>query len=91
MGDKENIQVEHQREEEGKASKRRRDKKRSPLYPSSSPSSSESESTDKLKRRGHRRSYAAWKRSKKLKKFKEGGKNVTFLPMMELLEKRIRY
>ncbi|RXY01909.1 hypothetical protein DD576_30265, partial [Klebsiella pneumoniae] len=31
------------------------------------------------KRRGHRKSYAAWKRSSKLKKFKEGGKSISFL------------
>ena len=60
-------------------SKRR---KRSPSSPSSSPSSSNESSgysSKEPKRRGHRRSYAAWKRSHKLKKFKEGGKNITFL------------
>lgn len=31
------------------------------------------------KRRGYRRSYAAWKRSQKLKKLKEGGNNISFL------------
>ena len=31
------------------------------------------------KRRGHRRSHPAWKRSRRMEKFKEGGKNVTFL------------
>ncbi|MCO5611374.1 hypothetical protein L7F22_065627 [Adiantum nelumboides] len=30
-------------------------------------------------RRGHQRSYAAWKRSSKLKKFKDGGTNISFL------------
>ena len=60
-------------------SKRR---KRSPSSPSSSPTSSNESSgysSKEPKRRGHRRSYAAWKRSHKLKKFKEGGKNITFL------------
>ena len=60
---------------------RRKQRKRSP---SSSPSSSsyDESSDDSSKRqrgRGSRRSYAAWKRSHKLKKFKEGGKNITFL------------
>ncbi|MCO5554593.1 hypothetical protein L7F22_008124 [Adiantum nelumboides] len=36
-------------------------------------------SSQERQRRGHRRSYAAWKRSSKLKKFKEGGKNISFL------------
>ena len=31
------------------------------------------------KRRGHQRSHPAWKRSRRMEKFKEGGKNVTFL------------
>ncbi|MCO5608638.1 hypothetical protein L7F22_062852 [Adiantum nelumboides] len=57
--------------------------KESPSSPSSSPSSSLDEgsrySSQERQRRGHRRSYAAWKRSRKLKKFKEGGKNISFL------------
>ncbi|MCO5564612.1 hypothetical protein L7F22_018277 [Adiantum nelumboides] len=36
-------------------------------------------SSQERQRRGHQRSYAAWKRSSKLKKFKEGGKNISFL------------
>ena len=33
----------------------------------------------KPKRRGHKRAHLAWKRSRRMEKFKEGGKNVTFL------------
>ncbi|MCO5569437.1 hypothetical protein L7F22_023149 [Adiantum nelumboides] len=36
-------------------------------------------SSQERQRRGHRSSYAIWKRSSKLKKFKEGGKNISFL------------
>ncbi|MCO5601661.1 hypothetical protein L7F22_055784 [Adiantum nelumboides] len=36
-------------------------------------------SSQERQRRGHQRSYAAWKRSSKSKKFKEGGKNISFL------------
>ncbi|MCO5552340.1 hypothetical protein L7F22_005851 [Adiantum nelumboides] len=72
---------ESQREE--KNSKKKKERKRSPSSPSSSPSSSLDEgsgySSQERQRRGHRRSYAAWKRSSKLKKFKEGGKNISFL------------
>ncbi|MCO5605865.1 hypothetical protein L7F22_060049 [Adiantum nelumboides] len=68
---------------EEKNSKKKKERKRSPSSPSSSPSSSSDEgsgySSQERQRRGHRRSYAAWKRSSKLKKFKEGGKNISFL------------
>ncbi|MCO5547659.1 hypothetical protein L7F22_001110 [Adiantum nelumboides] len=65
----------HHREskKEEKSSKKKKERKWSPSSPSSSPSSQEKQ------RRGHRRSYAAWNRSSKLKKFKEGGKNISFL------------
>ncbi|MCO5594355.1 hypothetical protein L7F22_048385 [Adiantum nelumboides] len=75
----------HRRESkrEEKNSKKKKERKRSPSSPSSSPSSSSDEgsgySSQERQRRGHRRSYAAWKRSSKLKKFKEGGKNISFL------------
>ncbi len=65
---------------------RQRRRKRSPTPPSSPSYSSSSDassdaSTPKAtpKRRGHRRVHASWKRSRKPEKFKEGGKNVTFL------------
>ncbi|MCO5564384.1 hypothetical protein L7F22_018044 [Adiantum nelumboides] len=68
---------------EEKNSKNKKERKRSPSSPSSSPSFSSDEgsgySSQEKQRRGHRRSYAAWKRSSKLKKFKEGGKNISFL------------
>ncbi|MCO5605068.1 hypothetical protein L7F22_059246 [Adiantum nelumboides] len=68
---------------EEKNSKKKKERKRSPSSPSSSSSSSSDESSghssQEKQRRGHRRSYAAWKRSNKLKKFKEGGKNISFL------------
>ncbi|MCO5598304.1 hypothetical protein L7F22_052396 [Adiantum nelumboides] len=68
---------------EEKDSKKKKERKRSPSSPSSSPSSSSDESggysSRELLRRGHRRSHAAWRRSNKLKKFKEGGKNISFL------------
>ncbi|MCO5608779.1 hypothetical protein L7F22_062995 [Adiantum nelumboides] len=64
-------------------SSRKEERKRSPSSPSSSPSSSSDESSgyasNEKQRRRHRRSYVAWKRSNKLKKFKEGGKNISFL------------
>ncbi|MCO5580023.1 hypothetical protein L7F22_033889 [Adiantum nelumboides] len=75
----------HRRESkrDEKNSKKKKERKRSPSSPSSSPSSSSDEgsgySSQERQRRGHRRSYAAWKRSSKLKKFKEGGKNISFL------------
>ncbi|MCO5561751.1 hypothetical protein L7F22_015374 [Adiantum nelumboides] len=75
----------HRRESkrEEKNSKKKKERKRSPPSPSSSPSSSSDEgsgySSQERQRRGHRRSCAAWKRSSKLKKFKEGGKNISFL------------
>ncbi|MCO5612091.1 hypothetical protein L7F22_066353 [Adiantum nelumboides] len=75
----------HRRESkrEEKNSKKKKERKRSPSSPSSSPSSSSDEgsgySSQERQRRGHRRSYAACKRSSKLKKFKEGGKNISFL------------
>ncbi|MCO5548013.1 hypothetical protein L7F22_001469 [Adiantum nelumboides] len=68
---------------EEKNSKKKKERKRSPSSPSSSPSSSSDEgsgySSQEIQRTGHRRSYAAWKRSSKLKNFKEGGKNISFL------------
>ncbi|MCO5550731.1 hypothetical protein L7F22_004222 [Adiantum nelumboides] len=68
---------------EEKNSKKKKERKRSPSSPSSSPSFSSDEgsgySSQERQRRGHQRSYAAWKRSSKLKKFKEGGKNISFL------------
>ncbi|MCO5597971.1 hypothetical protein L7F22_052059 [Adiantum nelumboides] len=75
----------HHRESkrEEKNSKKKKERKRSPSSPSSSPSSSSDESSgyssQEKQRRGHRRSYATLKRSNKLKKFKEGGKNISFL------------
>ncbi|MCO5567314.1 hypothetical protein L7F22_021004 [Adiantum nelumboides] len=75
----------HRRESkrQEKNSKKKKERKRSPSSPSSSPSSSSDKgsgySSQERQRRGHRRSYAAWKRSSKLKKFKEGGKNTSFL------------
>ncbi|MCO5599707.1 hypothetical protein L7F22_053812 [Adiantum nelumboides] len=75
----------HRRESkrEEKNSKKKKERKRSPSSPSSSPSSSSDEgsgySSQERQKRGHRRSYATWKRSSKLKKFKEGGKNISFL------------
>ncbi|MCO5614478.1 hypothetical protein L7F22_068761 [Adiantum nelumboides] len=68
---------------EDKDSKKKKERKRSPSSPSSSPSSSLDESggysSRESPRRGHRRSHAAWRRSNKLKKFKEGGKSIFFL------------
>ncbi|MCO5612642.1 hypothetical protein L7F22_066911 [Adiantum nelumboides] len=68
---------------EDKNFKKKKERKRSPSSPSSSPSSSSDEgsgySSQERQRRGHQRSYAAWKRASKLKKFKEGGKNISFL------------
>ena len=59
----------------------RHKKRRSPTPPSSSPKSSStaSSSRSKPKRRGHRRSYPAWKCSRRMEKFKGGDKNITFL------------
>ncbi|MCO5554482.1 hypothetical protein L7F22_008011 [Adiantum nelumboides] len=61
----------------------RRKRRERPSSPSSSPSSSSDESggysSRESPRRGHRRSHAAWRRSNKLKKFKEGGKSISFL------------
>ncbi|MCO5573930.1 hypothetical protein L7F22_027708 [Adiantum nelumboides] len=74
----------HRRESkrEEKNSKKK-ERKRLPSSPSLSPSSSSDKSSgsssQEKQRRGHRRSYATWKRSNKLKKFKEGGKNISFL------------
>ncbi|MCO5553911.1 hypothetical protein L7F22_007437 [Adiantum nelumboides] len=72
----------HESKREEKSS-RKKERKKSPSSPSSSPSSSSDEgsgySSQEKQRRGHRRSYAAWKRSSKLKKFKEGGKNISSL------------
>ncbi|MCO5599143.1 hypothetical protein L7F22_053243 [Adiantum nelumboides] len=68
---------------EEKDSKKKKERKRSPSSPSSSPSSSSDESggysSRESPRRGHRRSHATWRRSNKLKKFKEGGKSISFL------------
>ncbi|MCO5603559.1 hypothetical protein L7F22_057710 [Adiantum nelumboides] len=68
---------------EEKDTKKKKERKRSPSSPSSSPSSSSDESggssSRESPRRGHRRSHAAWRRSNKLKKFKEGGKSISFL------------
>ncbi|MCO5597152.1 hypothetical protein L7F22_051228 [Adiantum nelumboides] len=75
----------HRRESkrEEKGSRKKKERKRSPSSPSSSPSSSSDESSgyssQEKQRRGHRRSYATWKRSSKLKNFKEGEKNISFL------------
>ncbi|MCO5593238.1 hypothetical protein L7F22_047245 [Adiantum nelumboides] len=70
-------------EKEEKDSKKRKERKRSPSFPSLSPSSSSDESggysSRESPRRGHRRSHAAWRRSNKLKKFKEGEKSTSFL------------
>lgn len=65
----------------------RQRRRRSPSPPSSSPkSSSDDQSTPKAssspppkKGRGHIRVHPAWKRTHRLQKFKEGGKNITFL------------
>ncbi|MCO5548763.1 hypothetical protein L7F22_002225 [Adiantum nelumboides] len=68
---------------EDKDTKKKKERKRSPSSPSSSPSSSSDESggysSRESPRRGHRRSHAPWRRSNKLKKFKEGGKSISFL------------
>ncbi|MCO5558930.1 hypothetical protein L7F22_012521 [Adiantum nelumboides] len=75
----------HHRESkrEEKSSRTKKKRKRSPSSPSSSPFSSSDKSSgyssQEKQRRGHQRSYAAWKRSSKPKKFKEGGKNIHFL------------
>ncbi|MCO5548754.1 hypothetical protein L7F22_002215 [Adiantum nelumboides] len=73
----------HESKKEEKDSKKKKERKRSPSSPSSSPSSSSAESgcysSRESLRRGHRRSHAAWRRSNKLKKFKEGGKRISFL------------
>ncbi|MCO5601201.1 hypothetical protein L7F22_055320 [Adiantum nelumboides] len=67
---------------EEKDSKKKKERKRSPSSPSSSPSSSLDESggysSRESPRRGHRRSHVAWRRLNKLKKFKEGGKSISF-------------
>ncbi|MCO5580575.1 hypothetical protein L7F22_034444 [Adiantum nelumboides] len=68
---------------EEKDPKKKKERKRSPSSPSSSPSSSLDESggysSKESPRRGHRRSHAAWRRFNKLKKFKKGGKIISFL------------
>ncbi|MCO5607410.1 hypothetical protein L7F22_061606 [Adiantum nelumboides] len=73
---------------------KKKERKRSPSSPSSSPSSSSDESSgyssQEKQRRGHQMSYATWKRSNKLKKFKEGRKNISSSPMMVLLVPRTR-
>ena len=59
----------------------RHKRRTSPTPPSSSPTSSSmaSSSRSKPKRRGHQRLHPAWKHSRRMEKFKEGGKNITFL------------
>ncbi|MCO5591502.1 hypothetical protein L7F22_045486 [Adiantum nelumboides] len=73
----------HKSKREEKNSKKKKERKRSPSSPSSSPSSSSNESSDYSSKesptRGHRRTHAAWERSNKLQKFKEGGKSISFL------------
>ncbi|MCO5574383.1 hypothetical protein L7F22_028166 [Adiantum nelumboides] len=73
----------HDSKRKEKSSRKRKERKRSPSSASSSPSSSSDEgsgySSQEKQRRGHQRSYATWKRYSKLKKFKEGGKNISFL------------
>ncbi|MCO5554914.1 hypothetical protein L7F22_008452 [Adiantum nelumboides] len=68
---------------EEKNSKKKKERKRSPSSLSLSPSSSLDEnggySSRESPRRGHRRSHATRRRSNKLKKFKEGGKSISFL------------
>ncbi|MCO5603933.1 hypothetical protein L7F22_058089 [Adiantum nelumboides] len=68
---------------EEKNSKKKKERKRSASSPSSSPSSSSDESggysSKESPRRRLRRSHAAWRRSNKFKKFKEGGKSISFL------------
>ncbi|MCO5590907.1 hypothetical protein L7F22_044882 [Adiantum nelumboides] len=82
---KKSPHIPHRRESkrEEKSSRKKRERKRSPSSPSSSPSFSFDKgsgySSQEKQRRRHQRSYAAWKRSSKLKKFKEGGKNISFL------------
>ncbi|MCO5580854.1 hypothetical protein L7F22_034727 [Adiantum nelumboides] len=70
-------------EKEEKDSKKKKERKRSPSSPSLSSSSSSNESggysSRESPRRGHRRSHVAWRRSNKLKKFKVGGKSISFL------------
>ncbi|MCO5560194.1 hypothetical protein L7F22_013803 [Adiantum nelumboides] len=66
----------HESKREEKSSRKKKERKRSP---SSSSDESSGYSSQEKQRRGHQRSYAAWKRSSKLKKFKEGGKNISFL------------
>ncbi|MCO5588676.1 hypothetical protein L7F22_042635 [Adiantum nelumboides] len=60
---------------EENSSRKKKERKRSPSSPSSSPSSSFDKSSgyssQEEQRRGHQRSYAAWKGSNKLKKLKE--------------------
>ncbi|MCO5605011.1 hypothetical protein L7F22_067623 [Adiantum nelumboides] len=73
----------HKSKKEEKDSKKKKERKRSPSSTSSSPSSSSDESggysSRESPRRGHRRSHAVWRRSNKLKKFKQGGKSISFL------------
>ncbi|MCO5574630.1 hypothetical protein L7F22_028419 [Adiantum nelumboides] len=83
---KRSVQSPHHRkskQEEKSTRKKKKKRKRSLSSPSSSPSSSFDESSNyssrEHQRRGHQQSYVAWKRSNKLKKFKEGGKNISFL------------
>ncbi len=67
---------------------RKKKRKESPSSPSSSSNSTSRRSSGSssyyaspksISKRGHRRTHAAWKRAHRLKKFKEGGKNISFL------------
>ncbi|MCO5572361.1 hypothetical protein L7F22_026114 [Adiantum nelumboides] len=68
------------RSSHGRFPKKSRKSPTPPTSPSSSPrgESSSEESSSTYKGRHPRRKHHAWKRAKKLKKFKEGGKSITF-------------
>ncbi|MCO5587743.1 hypothetical protein L7F22_041695 [Adiantum nelumboides] len=68
------------RSSHGRFPKKGRKSPTPPTSPSSSPrgESSSEESSSTYKVRHPRRKHHAWKRAKKLKKFKEGGKSITF-------------
>ncbi|MCO5600815.1 hypothetical protein L7F22_054931 [Adiantum nelumboides] len=68
------------RSSHGRFPKKGRKSPTPPTSPSSSPrgESSSEESSSTYKGRHPRRKHHAWKRAKKLKKFKEGGKSITF-------------
>ena len=81
------------KEEEDEKSKPKHPPRKKPRKePTSSPSSSSSSSSrgssgsssyyatpKNTSKWGHRQTHAAWKRAHRLKKFKEGGKNISFL------------